>query len=85
MAHLVVVHGPPRPPRPTGRGTLFPDGTARFETADVLEGIPIRMRFDWSEITGDSARWDQSFSFDDGATWVLNWTMLLTREAANSA
>ena len=72
----------------TGDGRLdppvvgrFAGGVGRFEADDTLEGIPLRVRFDWSEITESSALWEQSFSFDGGAAWDLNWTMRSARVA----
>jgi hypothetical protein len=37
------------------------------------------VRFRWSHITPVSARWEQSFSFDDGQTFDVNWVMEFSR------
>jgi hypothetical protein len=57
----------------------FQDGIGLFECDDVLEGIPLRVRFTWQNITATSATWEQSFSFDDGATCDTNWITESTR------
>lgn len=67
-------------------GTLFPpvvgrftDGVGEFHGNDRHEGRNVRVRFLWSGITADAARWEQAFSTDGGATWLTNWTMRMTR------
>ena len=57
----------------------FEDGHGVFFGADVVNGREIRVRFDWYA-DATAPVWEQRFSFDGGATWILNWTMELTRE-----
>lgn len=71
-------------------GTLLPPVTGRFhETDGNLEGRfygddehngrPVRVRYIWSRITSNSARWEQAFSTDGERTWETNWVMDFTR------
>jgi hypothetical protein len=69
-----------------GRGRLdspvlggFREGVGQFDGKDVIDGREIGVRFLWTEITETSARWEQSFSFDGGKTFVANWIMLHER------
>jgi hypothetical protein len=71
-----------------GRGQLdtpvvgrFHDGDGRFKCDDIIQGRALVVRFDWKDITPASARWEQSFSFDDGQSFETNWIMNWTRIA----
>lgn len=57
----------------------FENGVGAFYGDDVLDERPIKVRFRWSEITATSARWEQAFSPDGGATWEVNWVMHFSR------
>lgn len=57
----------------------FENGVGTFLGEDVVEGRPIKVRFLWSDITTDSARWSQAFSADGGETWETNWVMDFSR------
>ena len=57
----------------------FQDGIGAFFADDSFNGQPIRVRFLWTDITAASARWQQAFSKDGGATWETNWVMQFER------
>jgi hypothetical protein len=54
-----------------GRGTFYAD--------DTLGDRPIRVRFVISDITANSAHFEQAFSADGGKTWEVNWIATDTR------
>jgi hypothetical protein len=57
----------------------FRDGVGIFEGEDVENGVPIKVVFEWTNITPTSATWSQRFSDDDGKTWETNWINVFTR------
>lgn len=62
----------------------FEDGVGVFHGRDSLDGRDIHVRFVWSEIGPDQARWEQAFS-RDGETWEVNWIMQFERESEPAA
>jgi hypothetical protein len=57
----------------------FADRRGVFDCEDVIGGHAVKVRFEWLVADPDAPRWQQSFSYDSGTTWHLNWTMQLTR------
>ena len=72
----------PGPSRPTRR-RHFTGEHGVFDCDDVLAGRPVKVRFEWLA-EHPAPRWQQSFSYDGGATWRLNWAMHFTRVDAVS-
>jgi len=59
----------------------FEGGEGRFYGTDLDDGRPVQVVYLWKDITADSANWSQSFSYDGGRTWEVNWTMAFSRAA----
>jgi hypothetical protein len=57
----------------------FKDGRGEFHAQETLNGRAIWVRFVISDITPDSARFEQAFSDDGGRTWEVNWIAIDTR------
>ena len=61
----------------TGR---FQSGVGEFFSDDVLRGMPVRVRYRWSDISAASCHWEQALSVDGEKTWETNWLMRFSRE-----
>ena len=57
----------------------FRNRVGTFLANDTLNGRPIVVRYIWSDITPNSAKWQQAFSDDAGKTWETNWIMQFHR------
>ena len=57
----------------------FAGDIGRFEGSDVADGRPVRVRFLWDRSDAGVPKWSQSFSYDDGRSWELNWVMNFSR------
>jgi hypothetical protein len=51
----------------------FKNGRGEFFDQEPYNGRAILVRYVWSEITPNSAHFEQSFSDDGGKTWEVNW------------
>ena len=59
----------------------FRDGRGEFYGEEDLDGKAILVRFVISEISADSARFEQAYSEDGGRSWETNWIAVDTRIA----
>lgn len=57
----------------------FTNGVGEFTGTDEQDGTSVLVRYRWSGMTETSARWEQAFSTDSGASWETNWIMSFTR------
>jgi hypothetical protein len=54
-------------------GGFDANGRGLFFGQDMLDGRAVLVRFVISDVTTNSARFEQAYSVDAGATWEVNW------------
>jgi hypothetical protein len=53
----------------------FAGDHGEFYGDDEDDGRPTQVRYAWTKLDHDHARWEQAFSYDgDGRSWETNWT-----------
>lgn len=57
----------------------FKNGRGEFFDQEPFNGRAIFVRYVWSDLTPNSAHFEQSFSADGGKTWEVNWITDQTR------
>jgi hypothetical protein len=63
----------------------FNNGRGEFVCQDTYNGRLILVRYLWSDITPNSAHFEQSYSDDGGKSWEANWITDQTRVPDESA
>ncbi len=58
----------------------FSNGKGIFYDTEALNGKPVNVRFVFSDIRPKSFRFQQSYSDDGGATWIVDWDSTFERE-----
>ncbi len=51
----------------------FDGDLGEFLCDDVIAGRAVKVRYQWTVVSETTNRWEQSFSYDGGATWSSNW------------
>ena len=60
----------------------YRDGRGEFFGDDLNDGHPVQVRYIWSDITANSARWEQAYWDVAKQFWETNWVMEFTRRSA---
>lgn len=62
----------------------FESNRGEFYNEDKDGGRPVKVRYLWTKVDHDHARWEQAFSYDN-RTWETNWTADFTRTDERTA